>query len=58
MRNPGSPKHALPLVRFLRMRWQRYASRQALARMDDTALRDLGLSRADAENEANKPFWR
>ncbi|MEP4197594.1 MAG: DUF1127 domain-containing protein [Aliishimia sp.] len=35
------------------------ASRQraALRRLDDAALFDLGLTRADAEAEASRPFW-
>ncbi|KUM43189.1 DUF1127 domain-containing protein [Pseudomonas sp. EpS/L25] len=32
--------------------------RRALYRLDDTALSDLGLSRADAWQEADKPFWQ
>ncbi|MEH3023853.1 MAG: DUF1127 domain-containing protein [Pseudomonas oryzihabitans] len=31
--------------------------RRALYRLDDAALSDLGLSRADAWQEADKPFW-
>lgn len=31
--------------------------RRALYQLDDTALNDLGLSRADAWQEADKPFW-
>lgn len=31
--------------------------RHALYRLDDAALSDLGLSRADAWQEADKPFW-
>jgi len=31
--------------------------RLALYRLDDAALSDLGLSRADAWQEADKPFW-
>ena len=39
--------------------WQEHASeRHALASLDDRMLRDVGLSRADIEVEANKPFWR
>ena len=37
---------------------QRHRSRQLLACMDARALRDIGLTYADAEEEANKPFWR
>ncbi|MDD3444068.1 MAG: DUF1127 domain-containing protein [Zavarzinia sp.] len=39
--------------------WQRRAmERQSLRAMDDRMLRDIGLSRADLEGEATKPFWR
>lgn len=31
--------------------------RQSLARLDDSALCDIGLSRRDAEAEAARPFW-
>ena len=43
---------------WLRVAWQRHRSRQLLACMDARALRDIGLTYADAEEEANKPFWR
>lgn len=32
--------------------------RRALYRLDEGALYDLGLSRADAWQEADKPFWQ
>jgi len=39
--------------------WRRHARmRRHLARMDDRLLRDIGVSRADARHEINKPFWR
>ncbi len=39
--------------------WQeRAAQRQALASLDDRLLEDLGISRAEAVQEARKPFWR
>jgi len=39
--------------------WQdRARQRHNLLEMDDHLLRDIGLSRADLENEAAKPFWR
>lgn len=31
---------------------------QELARLDDRMLQDIGLSNADREFLANKPFWR
>ncbi|MBK8971014.1 MAG: DUF1127 domain-containing protein [Hahellaceae bacterium] len=50
---------------FFRKAWcwlaiarQRYRTRQQLAQLDDRALQDIGLSRADACQEAEKPFWR
>jgi uncharacterized protein YjiS (DUF1127 family) len=32
--------------------------RRHLARLDDRMLKDIGLSRADVEQEIAKPFWR
>jgi len=41
------------------IRWQERASeRHHLAQLSDRNLRDIGLSRADADLEADKPFWR
>jgi uncharacterized protein YjiS (DUF1127 family) len=37
---------------------ERARGRRALARLDDVGLKDLGISRADAWREVNKPFWR
>ncbi|MBU8546206.1 MULTISPECIES: DUF1127 domain-containing protein [Roseomonadaceae] len=36
----------------------RAAQRRLLGGLPDAALKDLGLSRADAVREARKPFWR
>ncbi len=36
----------------------RVRSRRILRALDDRMLRDLGLSRCDAEQEGGKPFWR
>jgi uncharacterized protein YjiS (DUF1127 family) len=39
--------------------WRRRAhDRAQLAGLDDRVLRDIGLTRADAEFLSNKPFWR
>ncbi len=39
--------------------WQRrLIERRHIREMDDRMLRDVGLSRADVEGEATKPFWR
>jgi uncharacterized protein YjiS (DUF1127 family) len=37
---------------------QRAADREHLLTLDDGLLRDIGLSRADVDIEAGKPFWR
>jgi uncharacterized protein YjiS (DUF1127 family) len=37
---------------------RRKNSRLELARLDERMLRDIGLTRFDAEYEINKPFWR
>jgi uncharacterized protein YjiS (DUF1127 family) len=40
------------------LRWRELAGqRRALLRMDDHMLKDIGLSRADALREAERPFW-
>jgi uncharacterized protein YjiS (DUF1127 family) len=38
--------------------WQRHRTRQRIAQLDGSMLKDIGVSYADAEAEANKPFWR
>lgn len=39
-------------------RWHELArERRQLAELDERMLKDLGLSRADAEREAGRPFW-
>jgi uncharacterized protein YjiS (DUF1127 family) len=39
-------------------RWrERARSRHMLSSMDARLLKDIGVSRATAEFEANKPFW-
>lgn len=39
--------------------WRRRSRERAqLAALDDRMLRDIGLSHADREFLANKPFWR
>lgn len=39
--------------------WQRRdRERSRLRALDDHMLRDIGITRADAERECSKPFWR
>jgi uncharacterized protein YjiS (DUF1127 family) len=37
---------------------ERTRGRQQLLLLDDHVLRDIGITRPQAEAEANKPFWR
>ena len=41
----------------LRTWLQRSRQRRALAELDDRMLRDIGITRPQAEREAAKPFW-
>ena len=52
----GRPlRRALDTLRL----WQRRAQgRQQLRTFDDHLLRDIGITRLQAEAEAHKPFWR
>lgn len=42
----------------IRVLWRRHRSRVELARMSAHMLKDIGITPAEAEYEANKPFWR
>lgn len=46
------------LIATLRTLHRRASSRALLARLDERMLRDIGISRADALREADKPWWR
>ncbi|HCB13036.1 MAG TPA: DUF1127 domain-containing protein [Gammaproteobacteria bacterium] len=35
-----------------------YCQRRDLLALDDAMLKDIGISRVDALQEGNKPFWR
>jgi uncharacterized protein YjiS (DUF1127 family) len=35
-----------------------HRQRQALRRMDDHMLHDIGITRADVDHETSKPLWR
>jgi uncharacterized protein YjiS (DUF1127 family) len=48
-------RHVVAILR----EWRRRArDRSELAVLDERTLADIGLTRADAEFLANKPFWR
>lgn len=55
----ASPRRRNPvtLVERLELWADRWRERRALLRCPDTLLKDVGLSRADALREAEKPFW-
>ncbi|MCW8848055.1 MAG: DUF1127 domain-containing protein [Sedimenticola sp.] len=36
---------------------ERYRQRRALISLDDRMLKDIGISRCEAEHESEKPFW-
>lgn len=59
--NPwGEPPRGLwrRVLAWCRDAAERRRSRQLLAELDATQLRDIGVSRGDALIEARKPFWR
>lgn len=51
---------AAPKSRWTAMKaaWRRYRTRQRIAGLDSHLLKDIGVSYAEAETEANKPFWQ
>jgi uncharacterized protein YjiS (DUF1127 family) len=51
--------HPVAAAWVLFARWiERTRQRNALARLDDHQLRDIGITRLDAVRECEKPFWR
>jgi uncharacterized protein YjiS (DUF1127 family) len=36
---------------------RRHRSRTSLSELNDRMLKDIGVTYAEAEHEANKPFW-
>lgn len=45
------------LIAMLLAWHERARQRRTLLTLDDCMLKDIGVSRTDAELEANKPFW-
>jgi len=53
------PVRRRPWLRALLHEWRRRsAERRALLTLDERDLHDIGITRADALWEAQKPFWR
>lgn len=44
-------------VRRWQLFWRRLRTRRALLTLTDAQLRDIGLSRGEANREALRPFW-
>ncbi len=52
---PGLVQRAIERL----LTWQRRVNeRRHLMQLDDRLLADMGITRADAEHEYRKPFWR
>jgi uncharacterized protein YjiS (DUF1127 family) len=54
------PRYDWPsrLVALLVLGHERWRQRRRLAELDDRLLQDIGKTRREAVDEANKPFWR
>ncbi len=46
------------LLRKIKLWHSRARQRRHLAQLPPEMLKDIGVTRVDALNEANKPFWR
>ncbi len=55
---PRKGDNILGLLALIGEWLRRIESRRELASLCDRALRDAGITRVDAINEASKPFWR
>lgn len=54
---PGLAARLLRAVELV-LGWQELArQRRALFTLDERLLKDIGITRADAEREASRPFW-
>ena len=49
--------HRRPVLSVLASAYELWRQRQALKRLDDAALRDIGLTRKDALAESRRFFW-
>lgn len=54
---PGFRRLIVKALDRLEMMAQRHRSRRLLFELSDEQLKDIGISRADAEGEASRPFW-
>ncbi len=57
----GMARAPMPMLKLLAqaiVRFRRQRQRTSLAQLDDRMLRDMGISRLEADRESRKPFWR
>ncbi len=57
-RNGGGDDRLAVLRTGLRAALRRWRTRQRISQLDQHALRDIGVTYAEAEREANKAFWQ
>lgn len=54
----SSGARLIGMIKRQLLRWyELHRQRQQLASLSDAALKDLGLSRADTQQEVERPFW-
>jgi uncharacterized protein YjiS (DUF1127 family) len=57
-RRHGGPQRFASVAVTRLMRWHELArQRRALLMLDERILKDIGVTRAEAEREASRPFW-
>jgi uncharacterized protein YjiS (DUF1127 family) len=55
---PAARRPVLGLLATLELWAERHRQRRALLKLGDHTLKDIGVSHADAWQEASKPFWQ
>ena len=55
---PARRRWMQAILQHIALWMERSRSRRVLATLDDAMLRDIGLTRYEAAQEVNKPFWR
>jgi uncharacterized protein YjiS (DUF1127 family) len=53
----SKPRGLFAVIDFVGRAGEIARQRRALAKLGDSALKDFGASRADAVNEADRPWW-
>ncbi|MCC0055823.1 MAG: DUF1127 domain-containing protein [Rhodobiaceae bacterium] len=51
-------ERALDIFRWIEKAYVRHYTRRELMALSDDMLKDIGLSRGQAHEEASKPFWK